>query len=344
MAKTRKTLAISAVAGILLMCLSAAAAAERQLVPMGCTVGVSLKTEGVMVVDVSYEKLQGQEMPAAQAGVLPGDIIVAVGDRSISCGEDFKAAVSELTGSEIELEIMRNGIRLQLVLKPVMQEGAAKLGLWLRDGISGIGTLTFYDPQTGVYGGLGHGVNDTQSGLLIYPAGGEINRSSVEQIKRGLPGEPGELGGQVVPEQVWGDIRMNTTSGIFGILSADCPHTNKAIPVAKENEIELGRAVILANVRDAQVEEFEVQVLKLYPENENGRSLMLQVTDETLLELTGGIVQGMSGSPIIQNGKLIGAVTHVMINDPTKGFGISAEDMLKTADSGDWKQTADKAA
>lgn len=342
--KKDKIIALTAASMLVLAVLSTAVAQERLLVPMGCTVGVSVKTQGVMVVGLSKDKEDGKKTPAAQAGLLPGDIIVAVGERTISSGEDFKAAVSEMNGDEITIGIIRAGEKLQLRLKPAMEENAPQLGLWLRDGIAGIGTLTFYDPQTGMYGGLGHGVNDAQSGILVSLGRGEIYRSSVSEVKKGLPGAPGELSGQPQPENICGDIRMNTTSGIFGFLKAGCPTKDKAIPVATDSEIKLGEATILANVSGTDVTEYKVEIIRVYHGESSGRSLMLNVTDSRLLELTGGIVQGMSGSPILQNGKLIGAVTHVMVNDPTKGFGISAENMLKTADSESWTHPSENAA
>lgn len=302
---------------------------QRMLVPMGKTVGIQMHTDGVLVVGLSATR-EGQELsPAAIAGVIPGDLIVAVNGNKISSAEDFKAQMQKLTGDPVELMILRNGESIKMNLKPSMGSMGPELGLWLRDKITGIGTLTFYDPSTGLYGGLGHGINDFESGVIMPLGGGDIYPSRIVEVKKGCAGLPGELCGDFKGKDACGNIMKNTHFGIFGKLSGEIPDVSNALPLAESSEIVLGKATVLAGVEGTSVQEFEVEITRVYHGESDGRSLMLSIRDKTLLEKTGGIVQGMSGSPILQNGKLIGAVTHVMINDPTKGFGISVEKMLE---------------
>ena len=310
---------------------SAFAASGKMLVPMGCTVGIQMFTDGVLVVGMSATQNGKEPSPAAVAGVLPGDLITALGEAKIGSADEFKAEMSKLTEKPIVVTVVRNGETLQLTLEPNVKSGTPELGLWLRDNVSGIGTMTFYDPESGVYGGLGHGINDFESGVIMPMGRGDIFRSTVVEIKKGCPGAPGELCGDFSAKTTCGSILENTPCGIFGILNSGQPDAGKAIPAASSDEIELGKATVLTNVKGTEIEEFEVEITRIYRGNDDGRSLMLCITDKRLLEQTGGIVQGMSGSPIIQNGKLIGAVTHVLVNDPTKGFGISIERMLDEA-------------
>ena len=310
---------------------SAFAAQEKMLVPMGCTVGIQMFTDGVLVVGLSATQNGQAPSPAAVAGVLPGDLITGLGEAKIGSADDFKAEMSKLSEKPVSVTILRNGETLQLTLTPNVSGGTPELGLWLRDNVSGIGTMTFYDPQTGMYGGLGHGINDFESGVIMPLGRGDIFFSNVVEIKKGSAGEPGEICGDFSGKSTCGNILQNTPCGIFGILNSGLPDAGKAISAADSDEIELGKATVLANINGTKIEEFEIEITRVYRGNADGRSIMISVTDKRLLENTGGIVQGMSGSPIIQNGKLIGAVTHVMVNDPTKGFGISIEKMLEAA-------------
>lgn len=307
---------------------SAFAAKEKMLVPMGCTVGIQMFTDGVLVVGMSATQNGQSPSPAAVAGVLPGDLIKALGETQIGSADEFKAEMSKLTEKPISVTVLRNGETLQMTLKPNMESGTPELGLWLRDNVSGIGTMTFYDPETGVYGGLGHGINDFESGVIMPLGRGDIFHSTVVEVKKGSPGAPGELCGDFSAKTTCGSILENTPCGIFGILNSGQPDAGKAIPVADSDEIKLGKATVITNIKGIETEEFEIEITRVYRGSTDGRSLMVSITDKRLLEQTGGIVQGMSGSPIIQNGKLIGAVTHVMVNDPTKGFGISIEKMM----------------
>lgn len=306
-------------------------AAERMLVPVGQTMGIQLYTDGVLVVGLSATQNGQAPSPAAVAGILPGDLIKSIGESKIRSAEDFKTEMAKLTDEPISVTVERNGETLQMTIEPNTASGGPELGVWLRDKVSGIGTMTFYDPQSGMYGGLGHGINDFESGVIMPLGKGDVFRSAIVSIKKGCAGTPGELSGDFSGQTACGSILKNTRFGIFGILSSNQPDVSKAVPAADSNEIELGKATILANIEGMTNEAFEIEITRVYRGDDDGRSLMITVTDKHLLEKTGGIVQGMSGSPILQNGKLIGAVTHVLVNDPTKGFGISIERMLNEA-------------
>ncbi|NLV87462.1 MAG: SpoIVB peptidase [Clostridiales bacterium] len=304
---------------------------RQEFVPMGTAVGIQMFTDGALVVGLSGTENGAAPSPAALAGLLPGDLITELGGEKIESAADLKLAISSLKDETVEIKVLRKGEAVTLELCPYLGSGEAEIGLWLRDNVAGIGTLTFFDPQTGLYGGLGHGINDVDTGVLLPLGRGSILKSSITGIIKGCPGSPGELSGAFDTSGIWGSITMNTYCGIFGQLDGSVMPSAKAIPVANENEIELGEATILSNTSGEEVEEFRVEITRVYKGDNEGRSLMLCVKDEGLLERTGGIVQGMSGSPIIQNGMLIGAVTHVMVNDPSKGFGVSIENMMAAA-------------
>ena len=214
----------------------------------------------------------------------------------------------------------------EFYLTPEKTETGYRLGISVRDNISGIGTITFFDPETGVYGALGHGVAGLTSAQPLAISGGVLVPSTVTDVKKGVRGTPGELHGSFDVADPLGSVSQNEPHGIFGKLTA-LPQS-ESVPVADASQIHTGAAVILANVDGKETREYCVRIDKLYPQAENGRNLLLTVTDERLLSITGGIVQGMSGSPILQDGKLIGAVTHVLVNRPEQGYGIFLQNML----------------
>ena len=332
-AMLRKLTMGTALALALLLILPARADAleATELIPVGEAVGIELMTDGVMVVGLSeVETSGGPVRPAADAGLKAGDVIKRIGDRDTPCAADFLAAVSGLRDGAVRVTAVRGGREVAFDVTPAKNtEGNYQLGLWLRDGVSGIGTVTFYDPDSGTFGALGHGINDVDTGALLPFDGGSITGATVVDVIRGNPGTPGELCGRFDRETILGALEKNTESGIFGKISAGV--RGEPLPVAAEDEVTLGPATILTNVSGDQVEEFSVEISRVYREAGDNRFLLLTVTDKALLERTGGIVQGMSGSPILQNGKLVGAVTHVLISDPTRGYGISIENMLKAA-------------
>ncbi|MDR0951531.1 MAG: SpoIVB peptidase [Oscillospiraceae bacterium] len=298
----------------------------KTLVPMGCTVGIEMHTPGVMTAGLASTS-GGAPSPAALAGVLPGDLITEIGGTSIEGVKDFQSAIESLSG-ETTVTVRRGEQTMKLAITPDYSSGRAELGLWLRDSISGIGTLTYYDPETGRFGGLGHAICDVDTGIIVPLGSGCILESSVVGVVKGIEGTPGELRGSFDINNQRGTIESNTGHGIFGVLDVGTPDADEALPVASEDEIELGKATVRSNITGQVVEEFELEIVRVYHDDYSGRTMMLKITDPRLLELTGGIVQGMSGSPIIQNGRLVGAVTHVMLADPTSGYGVSAEKML----------------
>lgn len=308
-------------------------AAAVDLIPGGKAVGINVTIDGVMVAGVSEVETQdGKISPAGQAGVLPGDFIVKLGKTPVHCLKDFSETAQTLNEEPVSITVVREEKQMQFTICPVLNtEGRYQLGLWLRDGITGIGTITYYDPETGTYGALGHGINDVDSGSLIPLSAGEIYDASIVGVVKGQPGTPGELNGVFEGGACCGEVKGNTVYGIFGLYDGEPAGSGDTMPCGEYGQAQPGKAVILSTVNGDEVEEFCVEIERVYRENGVERFL-LHVTDERLLTATGGIVQGMSGSPIIQDGKLIGAVTHVLTNDPTKGYGLGIQSMLEAAD------------
>ena len=295
------------------------------LTGVGQVVAIELETDGVIVAGFAQVDTEnGSVSPGAEAGLQPGDRILALNDRQIHDDESLLRALAESEGS-VRLEIERKGSESFVELNPALgKDGKSYLGLWLRSGISGIGTVTFQDPVTGVYGALGHGVGDEKEESLTPIRGGAIGSAAVERVVRGESGSTGELVG-IPAGDALGDVRQNSSRGIFGVAEV---MDGARYPVAAESEIALGAAEILCTVEGTAPERYRVDITRI-ESGCGGRSLSLRVTDEALIEKTGGIVQGMSGSPILQNGKLVGAVTHVLVEDPRRGYGITLESMLK---------------
>ena len=293
-------------------------AAAKELVPGGRALGIRMTTDGVVIADFTD---LGAGSPAAAAGLKKGDIIVKLGSSAISTAEDFVNAVTALDGEKISVTVLRGGREKRFDVSPVSVDGKWRLGLMLRDGVSGVGTLTFFDPETGIYGALGHSISDSDSGFVLPLGSGSISDAEIVSIDKGIAGAPGALNGHAVEYSRIGDIRVNCESGIFGEAELD----GKPI---ETGEIKTGKATIYCTLDGSGVCEYEIEIIKVY-ESAEATTVMLTVTDKTLLDKTGGIVQGMSGSPIIQDGRLVGAVTHVFLNDPRSGYGISIHDMLK---------------
>ncbi len=299
------------------------AAEPRTLIPVGHTVGIKLFSRGIVVV-----KLPDGGTPARECGLRTGDVIVRCGDDAVTSTEQFQSLLQKGGGSAAELRIDRGGDSVTLSVEPSRNDqGVYCIGAWVRDSMAGIGTMTWYDPATGVFGALGHGVTDTDTALLMPFSNGSILPSTVKAVKRGETGSAGELRGDFDLTGDLGPLYANTCSGIFGRLET-APAEAEAVPTGAALP---GPAVILANVQGDEVREYDVEILKVVSGSADGRDLVLSVTDPALLETTGGIVQGMSGSPILQNGKLVGAVTHVLLNDPTKGYGILIDHMLEAS-------------
>lgn len=306
------------------------------LVPVGRTAGIKLFADGVLIVGISRVMTdRGEVSPAEEAGIKPGDLIVEIDGQKTTDTESLRTQLQNK--AQIKVVLMRAGEREEVLLKPAKtkEDGTQKLGAWVRDSMAGIGTVTYYDPKTKTFGALGHGINDVDTGTLMPLATGTMIQSEVDSIQRGEPGSPGELKGSFTASVEYGHLLLNTEQGIFGTLDGQrIPVAMDAIPVAVPGEITTGKAIILANVEGNSIETFEIMIRKIDEDpGKTSRDMAIEITDPRLLEKTGGIVQGMSGSPIIQNGRLIGAVTHVLINEPQKGYAISIGRMLEVSDT-----------
>lgn len=299
----------------------------------GSTVGIYMETDGVLVIDTGeIISEDGQTVDPACNIVEPGDYIVAFNDETITCKKDLVKDLENLTQDTVTLQVIRNGKKIPLLLDPVKDvKGEYKLGVWVRDNTQGIGTLTFVD-QNGKYGALGHGISDVDTGELLHIDDGALYQAQIVGIQKGSSGSPGELSGLIhyEAEKIIGSIEKNCEQGIYGKLTDMSGLSGlKKMEIAYKQELEIGPASVLCCV-DGEIREFEAEITRIDMNHEDtNKSFVIQVTDPELLEMTGGIVQGMSGSPIIQNGKFVGAITHVFVQDSTGGYGIFAETMLK---------------
>ena len=326
-----KKIMLTALSCLFFTALFPTAAWAQELVAGGQVVGIQIRTDGVMVAGVGpVETAEGSCSPAEEAGLRQGDFVMEIGGRSLEGAGDLISSVGELDGAPAELTVLRQGERLQVTVQPALSnENQWMLGMWLRDGITGIGTVTFYDPATGLFGALGHGVNDADTGVTVPLRRGSITRAEITDVTPGAAGKPGELSGCTDVGRELGKVEVNSEHGIFG-------HCTEALGgrTLETGLLQTGPATILATVEGSQTREYQVEINRLYRDSD-GQHLMLTVTDPALLSRTGGIVQGMSGSPILQNGKLVGAVTHVFVNQPEKGYGISIQDMLASVYAGE---------
>ena len=310
-----------------------AASETRTVVPVGRAVGIKLFSDGVMVVGFSeVASDQGRAAPARDCGLREGDIITHINREEVDTIEEVQAALQQAGDAGLSIRALRDDQTIQFTAHAVRcgSDGQYKLGAWIRDSMAGIGTVTFWDPESGTFGALGHGINDVDTAQLMPLQSGSILYSEVVDVQKGAKGTPGQLQGAFQVNTDLGELWANTGCGVYGRLS-DTGLTDGLEPVAvtQRSQVKTGPAVIRSNVAGDQVEEYSVEITRIFPEKEGDtRNLMLKVTDPRLLETTGGIVQGMSGSPILQDGKLVGAVTHVLVNDPARGYGILAETML----------------
>lgn len=319
-----KRLGISAIlAFAILWALPAAVSAERLLIPVGQIVGLQLRTDDITVA--AYDDVLGAG--ARSAGLKIGDCIQAVNGQPIRAIEDIHP-ILESSPDAVRLTVSRGSRQVDIRMEPTDTASGPKLGVYLRQGITGLGTVTWYDPATGAFGALGHGVNDS-SGCLLKVREGSAFPAQVMSVNRGRSGHPGQLKGSAEGSPC-ASLTRNTPQGIFGKNPGGW--LGEAVGTAGWEQLHTGPASILSTVSNDAPKSYSVEILKLYPaDRTNGRNLLLKVTDKALLETTGGIVQGMSGSPILQDGRLVGAVTHVLVNDPTMGYGIYIGNMLDAA-------------
>ncbi|MCM3650329.1 MULTISPECIES: SpoIVB peptidase [Metabacillus] len=313
---------------------------DFKVVPGGQSIGVKLNTLGVLVVGHhQINTSEGKKSPGELAGVQIGDIITKINGTKIEQMSDVTPFIQDAgkTGEPLNLVLTREDKEMKAKLVPLKDENdhSYRIGLYIRDSAAGIGTMTFYDPKSKKYGALGHVISDMDTKKPIVVEDGQIVRSTVTSIERGSNGNPGEkLARFSADSEIIGNITRNSPFGIFGQLKENISNgiLDKAMPIALSNEVKKGPAKILTVVDNDKVEEFDVEVVSTVPQKFPAtKGMVIKITDEQLLEKTGGIVQGMSGSPIIQNGKVIGAVTHVFVNDPTSGYGVHIEWMLNEA-------------
>ena len=310
---------------------------DIEVYPGGISIGVKINNKGALVVgysDVStHEGLS--ESPGKVAGIELGDIIEEVNGENIETCSDLISKVKTCRNDEMTVKILRGNSEITKKVSLIKEDNEYKIGLWVRDSTAGIGTLTFYDKDSKTFGALGHPITDGDTNVSFNIKSGTLLKSSVLSIKKGERGNPGEIKGLFINEnESIGNIEKNTNSGIYGDASVELinPNFNKAMTVAYRDEIKEGHAQIITTVEDGGAKAYDIEILKLLPQDEPGsKSMIIKIVDPVLLEKTGGIVQGMSGSPIIQNGKIIGAVTHVLINKPDVGYGIYIEWMLQDA-------------
>ena len=304
--------------------LSVSASAVKMLIPVGQVVGLELCDNTVTIS--SFDEELGAS--AKGAGLQVGDRITEVNGHAIHTAEDIRYALDRCDGA-VEMTVIRNRKSDTVRFAPSITKDGPKLGLYLKQGVTGVGTVTWYDPDTGKFGTLGHGVNNAR-GELLKMVSGSAYKATVVSVRKGACGEPGQLMGALKDAKPLGTLYKNCIQGVFG--QTDTGWSGEPLPVGTIKDVKTGAAVIRSTVQGDVPQEYSVEILKVYPNGgASGRNILLHITDQRLLNATGGIVQGMSGSPIIQDGKLVGAVTHVLVNDPTTGYGIFIENMLDAA-------------
>ena len=315
---------------------------DVEVVPLGGLIGMKLYTNGVLVVGMSEIYGQNNQVyrPYENTGIKEGDTITKINDEYIVSTEDMTECINASQGKEIKITYIHNNKTLETNITPVeTDKNNYKVGLWVRDTAAGVGTATFYDKNTGKVAMLGHGILDVDTEELIDISDGKVTNTSVVSIIKGENGKTGRIQGIVEGQKEIGTISKNTYYGVYGKLynmNEIKGNTSKSVKIALRNEIQAGEATLMCALDNGQVKEYTVEIQKIYlNNNSNNKSMLLKVTDEELLEKTGGIIQGMSGSPIIQNGKLIGALTHVLVQNPTQGYAVFSDIMVKQMNEND---------
>lgn len=313
---------------VMAICMLLTAAAAKTLVPGGQSIGVAVRTGGVVVIGAS--DVGKKPSPARLAGIRSGDVITSVNGKDVTGAGEL---ANLLTEGKNTVEYMRNGEKRTALIVPANDSGALRLGAWVRDSAAGVGTMTYYDPATGAFGALGHPVTDADAGIVLPIADGSIYENSIVGVERGRGGRPGEILGQFYGQDELGEVIKNNNFGIFGTADiADAGLYPEGIETAAREEVRPGQASIITTVDDAGPREYSCEITRIESRSaDTNRSFTIKITDDELIAATGGIVQGMSGSPIIQDGKLVGAVTHVLVNQPDTGYGIFIENMLDAA-------------
>ncbi len=307
---------------------------EPVVVVAGIPFGIKMFTDGVLVVGFSdVDTAAGPCNPARIAGLKAGDVVLAVNDEHVSTNKKLRNLIEKSKGEQVSLRIRRDNLIFTVKFRAVLSvnENRYRSGFWVRDSSAGIGTLTFFDPESMVFGGLGHAVCDVDTDEILPISTGDIVTAEIYDVEKGVSGTAGSLNG-AVSDTIIGHLSVNAETGIYGTLT-QIPHTGfETMPVAVKQQVKEGEAQIYTTINGTEPECYDIKIEQIrYRDASPTKNMVIRITDPELLGATGGIVQGMSGSPIIQDGKLIGAVTHVLVNDPTKGYAIFAENMLETA-------------
>ena len=302
----------------------------NSIIPLGNSIGLKLYTKGVLIVGMT--DIDGIK-PYENTGLKEGDRIVSINNNKISSTDDLIETVNNSQGKEVIIKYVRENSEIETSITPKKtKENEYKLGLWVRDAAAGVGTATFYQPSTGLFGSLGHGITDIDTGDLVTIANGELVTTNIINIQKGERGKPGEIRGSIEGSNKIGEVSKNTSFGIFGKITNknNLSSIGNEIEVLTRDKVKTGKAQIICELEIGKKKYYDIEIEKVYTNNnKDNKSMLIKVTDKELLEKTGGIIQGMSGSPIIQDGKFVGAVTHVLINDPTTGYGVFADMMLK---------------
>lgn len=322
--------------GIPLKRVEVAVSPEKRLIPGGQAVGIAMRTDGVLIVGVS-EVAEGIS-PARDAGLAAGDVIRVINGTTITTAEQLTELLNAAGETALHIAYQRAGEDRTTILTPHKDEstGAVRLGAWVRDSTAGVGTLSFYDPDTGKYAALGHAITDGDTGSVLSVSEGQVLKANIVAVQKGQSGAPGELKGSFLREgEVLGDIRRNSILGIYGAMEAPSnPLYPEGLPIGLRSGVHTGAASILSSVDGAGVQEYAIEITRVNTQSAPApKSMVIRVTDDRLLAATGGIVQGMSGSPIIQDGRLIGAVTHVFVSDPCQGYGLYIDWMLQESNA-----------
>ncbi|MBR1969636.1 MAG: SpoIVB peptidase [Clostridia bacterium] len=297
----------------------------------GELIGLRIHNKGLIVIDTSpIETNDNLSSPAENAGLEAGDVILEINGIAVQSSGDVPLLLK--TGESV-LTVNRNNRIIKLKITPVTDKNDSrpKLGVWVRDSTAGVGTMTYYNPETNSFGSLGHSISDSDTGIMFDILKGTIEKSYVVSLRKGEKGSPGEICGGFSGGNIAGNLLKNCEAGVYGVLTENADISGTLLPTAPMNQVKTGKAHILSTV-DSSIKKYEIEILRTMPFGSAAKGLVIKITDPDLLKKTGGIIQGMSGSPIIQNGKLIGAVTHVLINDPTRGYGIFIENMLSEAE------------
>ena len=304
---------------------------STKVVPLGNVIGLKIYSDGVLVIGMT--EVEGTK-PYETSDIKEGDLIVSVDNINVTTTQELVKCVNASQGKEIELKYLRNGEEHITNIEPIKtSNNEYKIGLWVRDGAVGIGTATYYEPKNGKIATLGHGIVDVDTDSLITIESGSITKARISKLKKGIEGTPGEIKGSLIEDEIIGNININTKFGIYGNVfytsKLDLNNTEE-MEVALIEDIKKGPAKIILALEDGIRREYDIEIKKIYKNNtEDNKSMLIEITDEELIEKTGGIIQGMSGAPIVQNGKFIGAITHVLVNNPKQGYALFGETMIK---------------